>query len=146
MHKAKLKPIKANPELRDQVSLYSINQYNESAPMIEKTGIGDVLCYIDLGNRWFRSSETEIDRVTKELNKEVHNDLMTVRVNDVFALLGLYQLNHYGEYELRFRDLAPFTDLFVTSYHPEGFKQVRNEPVLVIHVMAKPAKIYSEEV
>lgn len=143
MKRAKLKPIKANPSLREQVSYSST--YG-SQPMIEKTGHGELLCYESLSGRWFRTSETEVMRVTKELNKMIQTDLMAIRVNDFFQLLGLYSTGQYNDYEFRAIDLPPWGDLFEVDIHEDGYKNYHGEPVLSINITVKPVKRYSEEV
>lgn len=141
MKRAKIKPIKVDLNLRDQVSAV-----HESAPIVEKTGHGELLCFESMSGRWFRSSETEVMRVTQNLNKILQNDVMAIQVNDVFQLLGIYVTGQYNDYEFRAADIPPWGELFDVDLKVEGYKYFKNEPVLVININVQPVKRYSEEV
>lgn len=130
---AKLIPIKSHPEISKPVM-----------PLIEITGIGDLLCYDETTGRWFRSSKAAVDDAVNYINQLIKSNPVFASLNSrqLLDCLGLHPTNITYQYGWKVSDISPWDELYSTKCVEKGFHGM-DEPVLIISAVIPAVKNYN---
>lgn len=108
-------------------------------PVIELTGLGNLLCYEECADRWFRSDKTCVEKDIF-LFEEMYDQEECASEADLHDCLGITVITKDHDYgwSIWVHDRIK---LIHTEIVPKGFKGM-NEPVLVITATVPPVKDY----
>lgn len=89
-------PAKKSQEIMDNVAHRHVMDNPVNDDEIERTGLGDTLCYEPLSGRYFYSDIEKVKAAINQANKHLLNELY-ISLNDLYSELGL-KYNDLGDY------------------------------------------------
>ena len=110
-------------------------------PVIELTRHGDLLCYEQCGNRWFRSSKWHVEDALAQF-QGLYENIDCVDLNDLYAVLDICQTTKGRLYGWN-SAIHGYCMLLRIDLKEDGFSGM-HEPVLVISPNKLPEKDFKE--
>lgn len=113
----------------------------KNRPIIERTGFGDLLCYDEICDRWFRHDRRLVE---KDINvfQEVYDQENFISVADLHDSIGTknFARDHDDGWSKLIHGNIKIINL---EYKPMGFMGM-DEPVLVLSATIPPVKDYTD--